>query len=97
MLPCQQEQNCNLQNQYSWNSQREFQVSGFVAEKIHACKASDTAAYGGSQHQRGFRNPPEFFLSHTLVCKHKQKPNRIDYKEVDKKHLCHDNTFLEGI
>lgn len=86
----------NLRSQNQRNAQGKFQMLGFMAEKIHAQKTTDTATNRSHQHQRGFRNTPAVFLCLDLINEHKNQSARIDYKKIDEKNLGQHIMILSG-
>ena len=76
-----------LKRQDQGNSQREFPVAGFVTGGIHPCQGTDASAQQGGGQKRGLRDSPKILPGPVLVRKHKHKPQRIDYKEVDEQIL----------
>lgn len=74
-----------MQTQDDGNTNREFDMLGFMAEGVHTKKRANTATDESDAQKGFFRNSPLFFDGFFLVNVHKQETNGIDYTKIKEK------------
>ena len=86
----------DLNCQYQRHTQNKRKMLCFMAKQIHSQQTANAAADGSHCQQRGFRDPPKFFLGFALVRKHKEVSDGINCKKVKKNQFGHSDSLSGG-